>query len=500
MTRFQATSRLAALCLGAGALALGCGDINVPGIATPDAQGDTGSSDVVTPPTGDPAACETYCEEVTNICTDANEQFTSKSICLNYCKTWAGLPAGEDGAQSGNSAACRTYHAGVAAGGAKSTHCPHAGPTGGDTCGTWCDNYCHLALRNCTGALELYKNDAECRAACATIATDGDNDANEGDSIQCRINNLILAQTEPGLDAKYCPRGARDGGDTCATLETCETYCAEIMKNCTGGNEQYLSEQICLNYCEFGSKMPKGAVGTQTGNTVACRTYHAGLAGLSDPGDHCRHAGPSGGDTCGSWCEVYCQLAQTNCQGEFALYPDLGECTDVCGHFATDGSIKAESGDSVQCRIFYAGRAGIEGEASAITQCPEAQEWSATCIDPLPAGCIGGTASTIDDCVSCAAAVDAAAGAVADLVGLYASCDTDADCVVADATTDCGGGCDVAINGQFAQTFDHQVKGVSGAYCADFAVSGSVCGPVSPVCTEIVPKCVGGTCKAMPAP
>lgn len=420
-------------------------------------------------------------------------------MCLDFCHTWAGLPAGESGARSGNSAACRTYHAGAAATGAKATHCQHAGPTGGDTCGSWCDNYCHLALRNCTGAQQLYKSDGECQAACEAIAADGQPTDREGDTIQCRINNLILAQTKPGLDATYCPRGARDGGDTCAALETCANYCAEVTKNCTGGNQQYGSEQLCNTYCESGSQMPKGAVGSTSGNYVGCRAYHATKA-KDDPGFHCPYAGPTGGNTCGSWCDVYCQLTETNCQGQYALYPETDVCLDVCSFFATEGALKAEQGDSVQCRIYYAGRAGMDGEPSAASQCPLAAEWGGSCRDPLPSGCIGGKASTVEDCVSCDAASGGAATALSDLAGLYGGCDIDADCVLIDTTTGCGEGCKAAINGQFQWSFQTQVQGITESYCASFAGPGAICTPSVPTCSNTVPKCVDGDCKAVSAP
>lgn len=504
MLRTPRNARLLATWLGGATLVFGCGDINVPSGVTADVIADTvvdtSPSDTVVVAPGDPVACATYCDEVTSICTGANEQYISKSVCLNYCKTWAGLPAGEDGATSGNSAACRTYHAGVAASGATATHCKHAGPTGADTCGTWCENYCHLALRNCTGTLKLYESEGECMAACKGMATDGDSNAKEGDSVQCRINNLGLALAEPGFDAVYCPRGARDGGDTCATLADCGTYCTEFLKNCSGGNNPYSTEQDCNNVCERYAKWPKGAVGSPSGNSVACRTYHAGLAGLADPGMHCRHAGPSGANTCGSWCDNYCQLAMANCTGEYAIYPDHATCMDVCKELPDDGALESQSSDSVQCRINFARQAGVEGDASAQTQCPEAAEWGASCREPLPTGCTGGKASTIDGCVECAAASSGAADAAADLTGMYRDCESDSDCTLVDPDTFCVNACSVAINVKFVSTYEAQVARISEAYCSTFAPPSFVCTPMSAACTEVVPRCVSGGCKAQPAP
>jgi hypothetical protein len=502
MLRTTLNTRVLATWLGGAALVLGCGDINVPGSGTSDVNSDT-ATDTNTPDTvvatpGDPVACAAYCDEVTSICTGANEQYISKSVCLNYCKSWAGIPAGSDGATSGNSAACRTYHAGVAATGATATHCNHAGPTGGDTCGSWCENYCHLALRNCTGSLKLYDSESACMTACEDMADDGDIDTKEGDSVQCRINNLGLALAEPGFDAVYCPRGARDGGDTCATLADCPTYCTEFLKNCSGGNNPYTNEQNCNNVCELYAKWPKGAVGSQSGNSVACRTYHSGLAGLADPGTHCRHAGPSGGDTCGSWCDNYCQLAMANCTGQFALYPDLAACMDVCDDLPDDGAVQSENSDSVQCRMIFARQAGIEDDSSAITQCPQAAEWGPTCREPLPSGCTGGKASTIDGCVTCEAAASGATDAVGDLTELYSGCESDGDCTLVDPDTQCAGTCDVAINGKFATVYADQLTRISEEYCSNFGQPSPLCTPTDVTCAEAKARCVSGVCKAQP--
>ena len=87
---------------------------------------------------------------------------------------------------------------------APSTHCIHTSPGGGGTCGTLCDEYCYLAIANCTGATALFATDADCRTVCDGYAQTGQDGDATGDSVQCRISFLLLAATDP---ATNCPLG-----------------------------------------------------------------------------------------------------------------------------------------------------------------------------------------------------------------------------------------------------------------------------------------------------
>jgi hypothetical protein len=147
------------------------------------------------PPTA-AQACAAYCTTLTTNCTATNTQFADATACNTYCVRARTAPefwsAGIAGATSGNSLACRTYHGGAPAVADPVLHCPHAGPTGANTCGDWCEDYCDLALSLCTGANQIFAARAECTTACAAFATDGANNATAGDSVQCRINHLGL--------------------------------------------------------------------------------------------------------------------------------------------------------------------------------------------------------------------------------------------------------------------------------------------------------------------
>ena len=130
----------------------------------------------------------------------SNAQYASTTDCNTYCTTSAGWPAGTAGATSGNTIACRTYHS-TAAAADPVLHCPHAGPTGGNVCGTYCENYCQLMAKNCVGANAVYDS-ATCMTKCTGIPTTGTVGAMSGNTIQCRIYHLSAAASNPTL---HCP-------------------------------------------------------------------------------------------------------------------------------------------------------------------------------------------------------------------------------------------------------------------------------------------------------
>ncbi len=79
----------------------------------------------------------------------------------------------------------------------------------------------------------------------------------------------------------------------------CEAYCAQITTNCTGDNAQYESEADCVSYCEEVA-WPVGEADAQTGNSLACRTYHSGAPTMVNAALHCPHGGPTGDTVCGN--------------------------------------------------------------------------------------------------------------------------------------------------------------------------------------------------------
>jgi hypothetical protein len=164
-----------------------------------------------------PGACAAFCSTMQTTCTGVNVQFADEAACLAACETNNKWPAGTEGATSGDSFACRQYHLGAAATDAN-THCIHAGPTGGGTCGTLCENMCQLAASNCTSTNAIYASMEECLLSCSEQASDGEVNATAGDTVQCRIYHLGVAGSSVANALTHCPHGADNGGGVCVTL------------------------------------------------------------------------------------------------------------------------------------------------------------------------------------------------------------------------------------------------------------------------------------------
>ena len=374
--------------------------------------------------------CDLYCATITANCTGDNTQYADEGSCLTYCGTFAQIPLGAAADTSGNTVGCRAYHAGVAGGGADdaAVHCPHAGPSGGNVCGTWCDTYCQLAGTNCTGDNELYADAATCDVACSNFPDSGAPGAVEGESVQCKIYHLGVAGSDKagGSAAIHCPHGDVDGGGVCVAPDapdpTCAAYCALVTTSCTGDNAQYTDEASCVDYCDTWALLELGLATDTDGDTVGCRTYHAGVAagGPDAAAIHCDHAGPSGGDVCGSWCEVYCDLAGTNCLDSDALYADDAACSAACAGFSATGATGDTDGDTVQCKIYHLGVAGSDWPASAAIHCPHgAVDGGGVCVTSAVAG------DTCDDAIPVGALPFTVSGATTGAGADYAYGDSD---------------------------------------------------------------------------
>ena len=158
--------------------------------------------------------------------------------------------------------------------------------------------------------------------------------------------------------------------DSAGSAASCSDYCRTIIAACTGANNQYLSMQTCTSSC---MSYPLGTTGDQSGNSLACRAYHAMLA-QTDPTTHCVHAGPSGGGACGDPCDGFCSLVVADCATQ---YPSAGACATTCAGFATTPAYSANvtSGNSLSCRIYEATLAST----NAAAHCPNTAASSATC-------------------------------------------------------------------------------------------------------------------------
>jgi hypothetical protein len=300
--------------------------------------------------------CAQYCTEAVAACTGPNIQyvgsmeFNSQSICESYCDFAGWLPGYETDA-TGNSIGCRFYHAQAAHTEDPVLHCPIAGPTGADVCGSWCDNYCDLAAQSCVADNAIFGSNEECMTACAELDDTGKINDSQGNSIQCRINYLgAPAFADP---ATNCSEGSPDDTIACSGDSLCQEYCATMEVNCIGDFSQFADNVECMANCAgFNSG---GAQDATTGDSLQCRLYHAGAA-FDEPSNHCDNAGASGGSLCvaGSefLCGAYCELMSANCTGDNTQYLE-DPCLQSC-NFAIDGEVGDTSGDTIQCRTTYA--------------------------------------------------------------------------------------------------------------------------------------------------
>lgn len=138
-----------------------------------------------------------------------------------------------------------------------------------------------------------------------------------------------------------------------ATSELCIEYCDVVLDNCTEEHAVYAARESCLNIC---NALPPGESSEPTGNTVECRIRRAKSAAMS-PEEFCPAAGPGGDGGCGSNCEAWCHLLESECPGDHEL---LENCMASCGTipdaegFDVDASYTS---DDIQCRLIHLGAA-----------------------------------------------------------------------------------------------------------------------------------------------
>ncbi len=161
--------------------------------------------------------------------------------------------------------------------------------------------------------------------------------------------------SDPGCAGGFtCDVGLQE----CTAGPTCTAYCEAIEDNCTAGNDQYFSLAACLESC---SHIPDGNAADMVGNTVGCRTYHAGVA-AGDPVTHCHHAGPTGAGVCGSPCDSFCTIAMGACTGANQAFPSMADCQTACSGFDMGPAYSATSsnGDSYACRMYHLTNAAVD--------------------------------------------------------------------------------------------------------------------------------------------
>jgi len=150
--------------------------------------------------------------------------------------------------------------------------------------------------------------------------------------------------------------------------------------------------------------MAMGTPGTEGGDSIACRQYHAGTPAQFDPTMHCPHAGITGADTCSGpvesgaqgRCASFCHMALALCDPNMLAgagldasaipFADEPACLAACGKgtgphlFDFDHGLDelVLSGDTLNCREYHLGAAyddpaTSDGRAteSAKAECPK---------------------------------------------------------------------------------------------------------------------------------
>ncbi len=228
-------------------------------------------------------------------------------------------------------------------------------------------------------------NDAAATQDVTTMNTDTGSESDAG-----------TAETGSPADGEVSPETSTG---TDAGAVSCTTYCAAVMGICTGSYKQYLDNTECMTACAL---LPPGMPGDTSGNTVGCRTTHAGYAATMGLNPHCWHAGPFGYQGCGTECESFCMLATSYCSvdGGFDAgappYASQNDCTAACAGFpkiddadgggavGIDGGYNAAGpmgGNTLDCREWHLDNA-LDGPGMALGQelhCPHVAADSGTC-------------------------------------------------------------------------------------------------------------------------
>jgi hypothetical protein len=152
-----------------------------------------------------------------------------------------------------------------------------------------CANYCALISANCTAANAMYGGTAECMASCMHVPAGTAADMS-GNTLGCRIYHADAAATNAALHCRH----AGPGGDGACGMN-CEGFCTVALGSCAGqANPPYASMGACLTACAGFATTPPYSAATTSGNSLACRLYHA-TAASTTPTLHCPHTAAAGG-------------------------------------------------------------------------------------------------------------------------------------------------------------------------------------------------------------
>lgn len=176
----------------------------------------------------------------------------------------------------------------------------------------------------------------------------------------------VATPVDAGKDVAVSDAGS-DVVDANLPLD-CTAYCTAIGTTCTGFGQQYLDDATCKAMC---AKLTVGTAGATSGNTLACRIYHLGLASqsASNAATHCPHAGPYGFGACGPESDDFCALYQAQC-GTWGD-PDCGAAANALPRVDA-GVLTTTLGNSLDCREYHLENAYKVGDTNGAGHCNHA--------------------------------------------------------------------------------------------------------------------------------
>lgn len=202
----------------------------------------------------------------------------SLSICLATCTALALAACGDDGTSTDIDAANAIDAATDA-------------PTDAPGPQLSCNSYCTSIQTNCLDAASnrQYVDMASCMATCAFFPVGSAADT-QGNTLGCRTyHGGMPAATNPMM---HCTHAGPGGDGACGM--NCAGFCQLALGACTGANQAYANMGECMTACAAFPTGTRYNTKIQTGNSFACKLYHATVASTT-PAVHCAHIKATGG-------------------------------------------------------------------------------------------------------------------------------------------------------------------------------------------------------------
>lgn len=235
-----------------------------------------------------------YCQTLQYNCKATNvTQFSGNAECAGTAAVYPTSSSDSAVPIGNNTLGCRSYHAQAALG--DTSHCAHAGPSGGRVCGTYGEAWATLSKGVCNdtatftfiNAVGPTLDNLVPRGAGSYSTT-----LDVGGNTQvCRIYHLTVSTTTPS----HCDHSNVPGENVCGTIDG--NLCDLIGSVCAFGSNasyQYANRAACIDAL---SNKTEGVYGANSGDSLQCRYYHVGVAASyqnasanwADITTHCGH-------------------------------------------------------------------------------------------------------------------------------------------------------------------------------------------------------------------